>query len=661
MAATRRQCANAIRALAIDAIEQARSGHPGAPLGMADMAEALWRHGFRHNPANPDWWDRDRFVLSNGHASMLLYALLHLTGYDLSLEDIRAFRQWGSRTAGHPEHGHTPGVDITTGPLGTGIASAVGMALAERLLASRYNRPGHEIVNHFTYVFLGDGCIMEGVSHEACTLAGVWKLGRLIALYDANGISIDGKVDGWFQENVPAEFRSFGWQVIGPIDGHDANALDLALTVARSETDRPTLIICRTHIGFGSDLADSEKSHGAPLGPELAARAKAELGWDAEPFTVPEEIAQAWDHRAQGIDDEADWQDLFDAYRDAYPDLAAEFERRMRGELPGDLDAILAQAARDARVDEKVATRVASKTVLSALVPAMPELIGGAADLSGSVGTRTPSSVSMDPASYTGNYICYGVREFGMGCIMNGLAVHGGFIPYAGTFMVFSDYAKHALRLSALMSLRTVWVFTHDSYAVGEDGPTHQPVEQLTMLRSIPGLSVWRPCDREECAAAWAYALKHQGPTCLSLSRQGLPRLEKPEDAPIGRGGYVLRDCEGEPRIILIGTGSEVCLCLAAAETLASEGVAVRVVSMPCVELFEAQEKAYRDAVLPPAVRTRLVVEAGWPDAWYRYAGLDGDVLGLNHFGASAPGSVLAGRFGFSAEHVLVHARELLA
>lgn len=661
MPVTRRQCANALRALAIDAIEKAKSGHPGAPLGMADMAEAVWRHELKHNPANPDWANRDRFVLSNGHASMLLYGLLHLTGYGLTASDLENFRQWGSLTPGHPEHGHTPGVDITTGPLGTGIASAVGMALAESLLARRYNREGFRVVDHRTWVFLGDGCLMEGVSHEACSLAGTWKLGKLIALYDQNGISIDGKVTGWFTEDVAERFRAYGWQVVGPVDGHDADALSAAIAEAKADTEHPSLVICRTHIGFGSALADSEKCHGSPLGPERAAAAKKELGWDAAPFEVPAEIAEAWDAREAGREAEAAWNALFEEYRKAHPGLAKELQRRLDGILPVGIDTILSNFAARAKTEAaKLATRVASQHVLSELVPAMPELMGGSADLSGSVGTKTPSSTVMDPATHEGNYISYGVREFAMGCIMNGLAVHGGFIPYAGTFMVFSDYAKHAIRLAALMKLRVAWVLTHDSYAVGEDGPTHQPVEHLNMLRSIPGCSVWRPCDSEECAVAWEAALTHMGPTCLSLSRQGLPFVDKGRDPEIARGGYIVRDCQGTPQLILMATGSEVSLCLAAAETLASDGVAVRVVSMPSCDVFDAQDADYREKVLPNAVRARLAVEASWPDYWRRYVGLDGDVLGLDHFGASAPGDVLAGHFGFTAGNVVARAKALL-
>lgn len=661
---TRRQCANAIRALAIDAIETSKSGHPGAPLGMADMAEALWRHGFKHNPANPHWHDRDRFILSNGHASMLLYAVLHLTGYDLGMDDIRNFRQLGSKTPGHPEFGETPGVDMTTGPLGQGISTAAGMALAERLLAAEYNRPGHTVIDHHTYVFLGDGCLMEGVSHEACSLAAVWKLGKLIALYDANGISIDGNIEGWFTEDVTKRYEAYGWQVIGPVDGHDAEALDKALSEARADTERPSLIICRTHIGFGSTKADSASCHGSPLGEEVAAATKKELGWDAPAFTIPADIAAAWDAREAGARAEAQWQAAMDAYRAAYPDLAASLERRLSGALPADWAAISArmiQAAREA--GESLATRVASKKALEHLVPAMPELIGGSADLSGSVGTKTAASTLFDPAAAVGNYLAYGVREFGMSTVMNGLALHGGFIPYAGTFMVFSDYAKNALRLAALMGTRAVWVFTHDSIGVGEDGPTHQPVEQVPGLRLMPGMDVWRPCDTVETAVAWKCSLEaDQRPSCLSLSRQNLPFVRRNDaqvDA-IARGGYVLRDCQGTPELILMATGSEMGITLEAAEQLRLKGRKVRVVSMPCCERFDAQSREYRDAVLTPGVRARVAVEAAAADYWRKYVGLDGAVVGMESFGASAPGKVLAEKFGFTVENVVRVSEDLL-
>lgn len=660
---TRRQCANAIRALAIDAIEKANSGHPGAPLGMADMAEALWRHGFKHNPADPKWVDRDRFVLSNGHASMLLYALLHLTGYDLTMEDIENFRQWGSKTPGHPEYGHTPGVDITTGPLGSGISSAVGMALAERMLAEKFNKPGHTIVDHHTYVFLGDGCMMEGVSHEACSLAGVWKLGKLIALYDCNGISIDGKTDGWFTEDVGARYKAYGWQVIGPIDGHDEKQLDQALAAARANTEKPSLIICKTHIGYGTCRADSAKVHGSPLGAEAAAEAKKTLGWTEPPFVIPQDIYDAWDARRAGAEAESKWQADFEAYAKDFPAEAAEFSRRMAGKLPEGFSDEAAKIIASFVADGKdLATRKCSNKVLESLVPVLPEMLGGSADLTGSVGTKTSVSVPLDPKTYEGNYISYGVREFGMSTIMNGMAVHGGFLPYAGTFMVFSDYLKHAVRLAALMKLRAVWVLTHDSYAVGEDGPTHEPVEQLPTLRALPGVRVWRPCDVAETAQAWVDAVKFSGPTCLSLSRQTLPFVSRtPEQAAgMARGGYVLRDCDGQPEVILIASGSEVSLCLGAYEKLSAQGRRVRVVSMPCTEIFDAQDAAYRESVLPSAVRARVAVEASQPDFWYKYAGLDGAVVGMDHFGASAPGKVLAEHFGFTVDNVVKAASGLL-
>ena len=665
---TRRQCANALRALAIDAIEQARSGHPGAPLGMADMAEALWRHVLRHNPADPHWPDRDRFVLSNGHASMLLYGLLHLAGYGLSMDDIRQFRQWGSRTPGHPEYGHTAGVEMTTGPLGQGISSAVGMALAEKLLAARFNRPGHNIVDHHTYVLLGDGCLMEGVSHEACALAGVWKLGKLIALYDANGISIDGKVEGWFTEDVAGRFRAYGWQVVGPVDGHDAAALDAALSEARADGARPSLIICRTHIGFGSPhKADSAACHGSPLGPEEAAATKAALEWTAAPFEIPADIAAAWDAREKGRAAQAAWEDAFAAYAAAHPELAAEFSRRMRGDLPADWADIAAATVQQAvAAEESIATRVAGQRALETLVARLPELLGGSADLTGSVGTKTAASVPLDAAAGNwaeANYLSYGVREFGMSAIMNGLALHGGFIPYAGTFMVFSDYAKNAVRLAALMKIRAIWVFTHDSIGVGEDGPTHQPIEQLAGLRLIPNVDVWRPCDTVESAVAWQCALASaHTPSVLSLSRQNVPfvRRDAAQVTAIARGGYVLADCAGTPELILLATGSEVALALEAAAKLGEAGRRVRVVSLPCCERFDAQDAAYREAVLPSSVRARVAVEAASADYWRKYVGLDGAVLGMAGFGASAPGKVLAREFGFTAERLVALAEDVL-
>ena len=661
---SRRDCANAIRALAIDAIEKARSGHPGAPLGMADMAEALWRHGFRHNPADPAWPDRDRFVLSNGHASMLLYAVLHLTGYDLPMEEIRNFRQWGSCTPGHPERGLTPGVEMTTGPLGQGIASAVGMALAEAMLAARFNTAEHTIVDHRTYAFCGEGCLMEGVSHEACALAAAWALGKLTVLFDANGVSIDGKVDAWFCEDVGQRFAAYGWQVIGPVDGHDGAALDAALAEARADAERPALIICRTHIGFGSPKKDSSASHGAPLGEEAAEATRRALGWTAAPFEIPDDIRAAWDARAQGQALEDAWNATFAAYGAAHPELAAEFRRRMAGELPADWPQIVRRLmAAAAAGDKAAATRVASRKALEVLVPAVPELVGGSADLSGSVGTQTAASAPLDTASYRGNYLYYGVREFGMGAIMNGLAIHGGFIPYAGTFMAFSDQARNALRLSAIMGLRVVWVLTHDSIGVGEDGATHQPVEQIPTLRMIPNLHVWRPCDDVETAVAWRSALENAAtPTCLALSRQKLPQLSRDDAqvAAIARGGYVLRECAGDPELILMATGSETALAVEAAVALGARGRRVRVVSLPCAEIFDAQDEAWRESVLPSAVRRRLAVEAAAPSWWRKYVGLDGEIIGMEGFGVSAPGAVLFERFGFTAENVAARALALL-
>ncbi|MDR3320717.1 MAG: transketolase [Desulfovibrio sp.] len=661
---TRRQCANAIRALAIDAIEKAESGHPGAPLGMADMAEAIWRHHFKHNPANPAWVDRDRFILSNGHASMLYYALLHLTGYDLPITEIESFRQWGSKTPGHPETGVTPGVDMTTGPLGQGMASAVGMALAERMLAVRFNNQEHNIVDHHTWVFCGDGCLMEGVSHEACSLAGIWKLGKLIVLYDSNGISIEGRIDGWYNEDVTARFTAYGWQVIGPVDGHDAAALDAAAVLARAETTRPSLIICRTRIGFGSPGEDSEKCHGSPLGENAALGTREALDWHEPPFAVPDDIYAAWDARQAGRQAEEKWQAAFAAYRKAQPDSAAEFSRRMAGDLPADWPSLAQNILREVQGrTEAAATRVTSKNILEYLVPRLPELLGGSADLSGSAGTCAASSRHFDPASGLGNYISYGVREFGMGAIMNGLALHGGFIPYAGTFLAFSDQAKNAVRLTALMRLRLVWVFTHDSIGVGEDGPTHQPVEQLAALRAMPNLLLWRPCDITETAVAWQCALEsRRAPVCLSLSRQNLPSCTRSaaQLVDIARGGYVLRDCAGEPEIILLATGSEVPLAVETVSWLAGLGHRARVVSMPCTELFDAQDAEYQERVLPKACRARIAVEAAAPDFWRKYVGLDGAVLGMSAFGASAPAPRLWKHFGFTVEYLLDIALKLL-
>ena len=661
----RRERANAIRALTIDAIEQAASGHPGAPLGMADMAEVLWGKFLKHNPGNPAWPDRDRFVLSNGHASMLLYSLLHLTGYDLKIADIRAFRQWQSRTPGHPEYNPCAGIEMTTGPLGQGIASAVGMALAEALLASTFNKPDYRIVDHFTYVFCGEGCLMEGVSHEACALAGVWRLGKLIVLFDANGVSIDGPVAEWFSEDVGKRYEAYGWQVLGPVDGHDFGALEGALQEARSNAAQPSLIICKTHIGYGSPKRDSPASHGAPLGPEAAAATRSALNWREPPFEVPGDIYESWNALAKGTAEEQAWERKFQAYAEAWPELAAEFVRRMAGELPPDWEKIKRRViAEAAKTDASQATRVSSKKCLEILVPQIPALIGGSADLSGSVGTLTAASRPLNPETHSGNYLYYGAREFGMGAIMNGLAAHGGFIPYGGTFLAFSDQAKNALRLASLMAIRVIWIFTHDSIGVGEDGPTHQPVEQLPSLRLIPNMRVWRPCDSEETAVAWLAALEsRKTPTCLVLSRQGLPQFSRTPAmvADIGRGGYVLRKAQARPQALLIASGSEVALAMAAAERLEGQGIAVNVISMPCIEIFESQDAAWKAQVLPADVRARVAIEAASGAPWFRYAGLDGAVVCMDGFGASAPGKELFEKFGFTVENVVATVRNLIS
>ncbi len=662
---SRRELANAVRALSMDAVQQARSGHPGAPMGMADIAEVLWNDFLRHNPGNPEWPDRDRFVLSNGHGSMLLYALLHLSGYGLGIEDVKAFRQLHSRTPGHPEFDLTPGVETTTGPLGQGLANAVGMALAERTLAATFNRPGHAVVAHHTYAFAGDGCLMEGISHEACSLAGTLGLGKLIVCYDDNGISIDGEVSGWFRDDTAARFKAYGWQVVGPIDGHDAEAVRAAIEGARADERRPSLIVCKTVIGCGApNLAGSEKSHGAPLGEDEVAATRANIGWPHAPFVVPEVIAEGWDARAAGERREAEWKHRFDEYRKAFPELATEFERRVSGALPTEFEAVARSYVADAQVrrtDEP--TRKSSQNALNAYAPVLPELLGGSADLTGSNNTTWSGSVVIDSEGGGGNYVHYGVREFGMSAVMNGLALHGGLIPYGGTFLVFSDYARNAVRLSALMGLRTVYVYTHDSIGLGEDGPTHQPVEHLASLRLIPNLSVWRPCDEVETAVAWKAALERRdGPSCLLLSRQKLAAQARDAEqlAAIERGGYTLVDCEGQPEAVIIGTGSELALAVGAAAELAAEGRRVRVVSMPSVDRFESQPAAYRAAVLPPEVGARVVVEAGVSRYWDRYTGLEGRVIGLDTFGASAPGDQLMAHFGFSTDAVARAVRALL-
>jgi transketolase len=659
---TRRELANAIRALSMDAVQKANSGHPGAPMGMADIAQVLWCDHLRHNPGNPQWADRDRFVLSNGHGSMLLYSLLHLTGYPLTLDDIASFRQFGAHTAGHPEVDPHLGIETTTGPLGQGIANAVGMALAEKLLAATFNRPGHAIVDHHTYVFLGDGCLMEGISHEACSLAGTLGLGKLICFYDDNGISIDGEVHGWFTDDTPKRFAAYGWHVVPAVDGHDAAAVDAAIRAAKADT-RPSLICCKTIIGWGSpNKQGSESCHGAALGAAEVALTREKLGWTAPPFVVPDDIRAGWDGKARGAAAEQAWQQRFAAYRSAYPDLAAEFERRQRGELPADWQARLTEFIA-AEIDKPaaVATRQSSQKTLHVLGAAIPEMLGGSADLTGSNNTNHKSSVPVHDPADGGNYVHYGVREFGMAAMMNGIALHGGFIPYGGTFLVFSDYARNAARMSALMRQRVVYVFTHDSIGLGEDGPTHQPVEHVASLRLIPNMRLWRPCDTVETAVAWGDAIENtQGPTSLVLTRQALPPMPRTpaQVAAIRRGGYVLQDCDGSPECVLIATGSEVGLAVDAARLMSEQGRRVRVVSMPCTSLFDAQDADYRASVLPAGVR-RVAIEAGSRDGWWRYVGLDGAVVGMDTFGASAPAGKLFEHFGFTAANVAAVAGRL--
>jgi len=662
---TRFELANAIRALSMDAVQKAESGHPGAPMGMADMAEVLWNDFLVHNPVNPHWFNRDRFVLSNGHGSMLLYALLHLSGYDLPLSQLQAFRQFHSQTPGHPEYGHTPGVETTTGPLGQGLGNAVGMALAERMLAARFNRPGHALIDHHTYAFAGDGCLMEGISHEVCSLAGTLGLGKLIVLYDDNGISIDGRVAGWFTDDTAKRFEAYGWQVITSIDGHDPRAIRDAITAAREDAARPSLILCRTVIGKGApNKQGTEHVHGSPLGAAEIAAARAELGWNHPPFEIPAEIYAGWDARTRGAAAETAWQQRLDAYRAAFPEQAGELERRMRGELPAGFERAAADYVRACQhKGETIASRKASQNAIQALAPLLPELTGGSADLAGSNLTLWKEARSVSGADASGNYIHYGVREFGMGTIMSGLALHG-LRPFGGTFLVFMEYMRNAVRLAALMRLPVIYVYTHDSIGLGEDGPTHQPVEQIASLRATPHLSTWRPADTVETAVAWQQAiLRADGPTALVLSRQNLPHQPRSDEqlAAIQRGGYVLVDCAGMPETILIATGSEVALAVAAARTLSSSGRRVRVVSMPCTDRFEAQDAAYRESVLPAAVRARVAIETAHADYWYKFVGLDGRVVGMHDFGASAPAGVLMKHFGFTEEHVVAVVEELLA
>ncbi len=659
------ELANAIRVLAMDAVQAANSGHPGAPMGMADIAEVLWNGLLNHNPANPKWPNRDRFVLSNGHGSMLIYALLHLTGYDVSIEDIKQFRQLHSKTPGHPEYGYTPGVETTTGPLGQGLANAVGMALAEKTLAAQFNREGHTIVDHHTWVFLGDGCLMEGVSHEASSLAGTLGLGKLIAVYDDNGISIDGEVEGWFTDNTPQRFESYGWHVIPDVDGHDPEAIQAALHAAKAETSRPTLVCCRTIIGKGSpNKQGTESCHGAALGDDEVALTREALGWAHAPFDIPDEIRAAWDGCARGASLESDWQAGFDAYRAAYPELADEFLRRLQGNLPADFaeraDTFIAECL---TAGADVASRKASQQTLNAMGPILPELLGGSADLAGSNLTLWEGAKGISAADAAGNYVYFGVREFAMAAIMNGVALHGGFIPYGATFLIFMEYARNAVRMSALMGQRVLYVFTHDSIGLGEDGPTHQPVEQLTALRATPNLYTWRPCDAVESAIAWKLAIQREsGPTALIFSRQTLPAqiADAAQVQHAHRGGYVLVQEEGTLDAIVIATGSEVALAVEAAERLKTAGRGVRVVSMPCTELFDAQEAGYRETVLPSDVLARVAVEAGHRDFWHKYVGLDGRVVGMDSFGESAPASALFQHFGLTADNVIAAIEDVI-
>ena len=657
--------ANAIRALAMDAVQAANSGHPGMPMGMAEIAVALWQRHLRHNPANPHWLDRDRFVLSNGHGSMLQYALLHLTGYDLPLDELKRFRQLHSKTPGHPEVGVTPGVETTTGPLGQGLANAVGMALAERLLASEFNRPGHAIVDHRTYCFAGDGCLMEGISHEACSLAGTLGLGKLTVFYDDNGISIDGQTKGWFTDDTPKRFEAYGWNVVPNVDGNDVAAVDAAIRAALAVTDRPTLIDCKTVIGKGSpNRAGTKQAHGEALGKDEVALTRQALDWRYPPFVIPQEIYDAWDARARGAALEGDWQSRFASYKAAHPEPAREFERRMNGRLPSDFGARAAALVQQQIAKaESVATRKASQQAIEAFAPAMPELIGGSADLTGSVLTNWSGSKTVT-AKDAGNYIYFGVREFGMNAIANGLGLHGGFIPYVGTFLTFSDYGRNALRLAALMKLRTIFVYTHDSIGLGEDGPTHQAIEHAASLRLIPNMELWRPCDTVESAVAWASAIERaDGPTCLLFTRQSVPFQKRDESqaAAIRRGGYVLGDWSENAarRAIIIATGSEVALAMGAREALAAEGIGVRVVSMPCTSVFDQQDEAYRASVLPEGV-PRVAVEAGVTDYWRKYVGLEGAVVGIDRFGESAPAAAVFKYFGFTVEHVVDVVKQIL-
>lgn len=661
--ATRKELANAIRALAMDAVQKANSGHPGAPMGMADIAEVLWNHHLRHNPANPQWADRDRFVLSNGHGSMLIYALLHLSGYDLPMDEIKTFRQLHSKCPGHPEYGYTPGVETTTGPLGQGIANAVGMAMAEKLLAEQFNRPGYDIVNHHTYCFLGDGCMMEGISHEVCSLAGTWGLGKLIAFWDDNGISIDGHTEGWFTEDVAKRFAAYGWHVIPSIDGHDPVAINAAIELAKKVTDKPSLICCKTVIGWGApNKCGGHDCHGAPLGEAEVAAARAFMGWQHDPFVIPQDIYEGWDARTKGKGLETLWNNKFAEYAKAYPELAAEFTRRMAGELPANWKEVsesFIKATNDKA--ETVATRKASQNAINALAPVLPELVGGSADLTGSNLTGWTGMHHVH-GKKPGNYISYGVREFGMAGIMNGMALHGGILPFGGTFLIFSDYMRNGMRMSALMRQHVIYVLTHDSIGQGEDGPTHQPIENSAGLRYMPRMEVWRPASTTETAVAWVAAIERkEGPTSLVLSRQNVPGIKHDEAqlALIRRGGYVFSDCDGKPDVIIIANGAELDLASKAKDVLASEGKKVRVVSMPSTNVFDRQDETYKNSVLIPGVK-RVAVEAAHPDFWRKYVGLEGAVVGIDTYGESAPGGVLFKHFGFTVENIVNTVKNIL-
>ena len=661
----RKHLANAIRALSMDGVQQANSGHPGAPMGMADIAEVLWRSHLNHNPSNPEWADRDRFILSNGHGSMLIYSLLHLAGYELSIEDLKNFRQLHSKTPGHPEYGYAPGIETTTGPLGQGITNAVGMAMAEKALAAQFNKEGHDIVDHYTYAFMGDGCLMEGISHEACSLAGTLGLGKLVAFWDDNGISIDGEVEGWFSDDTPKRFEAYGWHVIPAVDGHDADAINTAIEAAKADP-RPTLICTKTIIGFGSpNKAGTHDCHGAPLGADEITATKAALGWEHGPFEIPADIAAEWNAKEAGAMKEAAWNAKFDAYAAAYPELAAEFKRRTNGELPAEWEEKANAIITDLQANPaNIASRKASQNALEAFGQMLPEFMGGSADLAPSNLTMWSGSKSLEATDFSGNYIHYGVREFGMTAIMNGIALHGGFVPYGATFLMFMEYARNAMRMAALMKVQNIQVYTHDSIGLGEDGPTHQPVEQIASLRLTPNMSTWRPCDQVESAVAWKLAIERKdGPSSLIFSRQNLAQQDRNAEqvANIAKGGYILKDCEGKPELIIIATGSEVELAVEAAVQLTAEGKAVRVVSMPATDAFDKQDAEYRESVLPSDVTARIAVEAGIADFWYKYVGFGGKIIGMTTFGESAPAGELFKMFGFTTENVVNTAKELLA